>query len=148
MTNSGGRSSGARVVVGGADADLDSRLSSELDAYNTAASGVEDQREFTVRAEDGDGQLLAGLSGWTWGTCAGVAMVWVRADRRGSGVGAELLAAAEQVVRDRGCHRLTVPSFTFQNPAFYERHGFVETGRTEALPVEGHADVHFVKVLV
>ena len=145
---SGGRSLGARVVVGGADADLDSRLSSELDAYNAAASGVDDQREFTVRAEDGDGQLLAGLSGWTWGTCAGVAMVWVRADRRGSGVGAELLAAAEQVVRDRGCHRLTVSSFTFQNPAFYERHGFVETGRTEALPVEGHADVHFVKLLV
>ena len=85
-TSSGGRSSGARVVVGGADADLDSRLSSELDAYNAAASGVDDQREFTVRAEDGDGQLLAGLSGWTWGTCAGVAMVWVRADRRGSGV--------------------------------------------------------------
>ena len=41
-----------------------------------------------------------------------------------------------------------MPSFTFQAPAFYERHGFVETGRTEALPVEGHADVHFVKVLV
>ena len=101
-----------------------------------------------MRAEDGDGQLLAGLSGWTWGTCAGVAMVWVRADRRGSGVGAELLAAAEQVARDRGCHRLTVSSFTFQAPSFYERHGFVETGRTEALPVEGHADVHFVKVLV
>ena len=75
-------------------------------------------------------------------------MVRVRADRRGSGVGAELLAAAEQVARDRGCHRLTVSSFTFQNRAFYERHGFVETGRTESLPVEGHADVHFVKVLV
>ena len=70
MTISGGRSSGARVVVGGADADLDRRLSSELDAHNTAASGVDDQREFTVRAEDGDGQLLADLSGWTWGTCA------------------------------------------------------------------------------
>ena len=75
-------------------------------------------------------------------------MVWVRADCWGSGVGADLLAAAEQIARDRGCHRLTVSSFTFQAPAFYERHGFVETGRTETLPVEGHADVHFVKVLV
>lgn len=148
MTTSGGRSAGTRVVVAGADADLDSRLSSELDAFNTAASGVDDQREFTVRAEDGDGQLLGGLSGWTWGTCAGIAMVWVREDHRGCGVGAELLAGAEQVARDRGCRRLTVSSFTFQAPAFYERHGFVETGRTEGLPVEGHADVHLVKVLV
>ena len=37
---------------------------------------------------------------------------------------------------------------TFQAPAIYERYGFVETGRTEGLPVEGHADVHFVKLLV
>lgn len=135
------------MVLGGADADLDSRLSGELDAYNTAASGVDDQREFTVRVEDADGQLLAGLSGWTWGTCAGVAMVWVREDHRRGGLGRKLLAAAEQVARERGCTRLTVSSFTFQAPAFYERYGFVETGRTEGLPVEGHADVHFVKLL-
>ena len=136
------------MVVGGADAALDGRLSGELDAYNTAASGVEDQREFTVRAEDADGHLLAGLSGWTWGTCAGVAMIWVREDHRRGGLGRQLLAAAEQVARERGCTRLTVSSFTFQAPAFYERYGFVETGRTEGLPVEGHADVHFVKLLV
>ena len=135
------------MVLGGADADLDSRLSGELDAYNTAASGVDDQREFTVRVEDADGQLLAGLSGWTWGTCAGVAMVWVREDHRRGGLGRKLLAAAEQVARERACTRLTVSSFTFQAPAFYERYGFVETGRTEGLPVEGHADVHFVKLL-
>ena len=135
------------MVLGGADADLDSRLSGELDAYNTAASGVDDQREFTVRVEDADGQLLAGLSGWTWGTCAGVAMVWVREDHRRGGLGRKLLAAAEQVAREGACTRLTVSSFTFQAPAFYERYGFVETGRTEGLPVEGHADVHFVKLL-
>lgn len=148
MTTSGDRSARARVLVGGADAELDVRLSGELDAYNTAASGVDDQREFTVRAEDADGHLLAGLSGWTWGTCAGIAMVWVREDHRRGGLGGQLLAAAEQVSRERGCTRLTVSSFTFQAPAFYERYGFVETGRTEGLPVEGHADVHFVKLLV
>ena len=135
------------VVVGGADPDLDARLSSELDAYNVAASGIDDQRELTVRVQDDQGVLLAGLSGWTWGTCAGIAMVWVHEDHRRSGLGAQLLGAAEQVARDRGCRRLTVSSFTFQAPAFYERHGFVETGRIEGLPVEGHADVQLVKLL-
>lgn len=122
-------------------------LSKELGAYNVATSGCDDQREFTVKVEDDQG-LVAGLSGWTWGTCAGIAMVWVREDSRRSGVGRRLLAAAEQVARDRACLRLTVSSFTFQAPTFYERQGFVEFARTEGLPVEGQADVHFVKMLV
>ncbi len=134
------------MLFGGGDSDLDERLSKELDAYNVAASGFDDQQEFTVKVEDDRG-LVAGLSGWTWGTCAGIAMVWVREDNRRSGVGSRLLAAAEQVARDRACQRLTVSSFTFQAPAFYERHGFVEFARTEGLPVEGQADVHFVKML-
>ena len=121
-------------------------LSKELGAFNIAASGVNDQREFTVKLLDDEG-LVAGLSGWTWGTCAGIALVWVREDARRSGVGRRLLVAAEQVARERACERMTVSSFTFQAPAFYERHGFVEFARTEGLPVEGQADVHLVKML-
>lgn len=136
----------ADLHVTGGDPELDARLSAELDAFNLAACGIDDQQEFTVKVEDSDG-LVAGLSGWTWGTCAGIAMVWVRADDRRSGIGSRLLAAAEQVARDRGCERITVSSFTFQAPAFYERHGFVEFARTAGLPVSGQADVHFVKVL-
>ncbi len=144
MMASGGRSLDLRI--GGGDSDLDERLSKELDVYNVAASGAGDQQEFTVKFEDDRG-LVAGLSGWTWGTCAGIAMVWVREGSRRSGVGSRLLAAAEQVARERLCQRLTVSSFTFQAPAFYTRHGFVEFARTEGLPVEGQSDIHFVKML-
>lgn len=135
------------LTVGGADPALDQRLSDELDAHNTAASGVGDQRELTVRVEDGDGQLVAGLSGWTWGTCAGIAMLWVRADSRRAGWGGRLLEAAERTARERGCEQVVVSSFTFQAPGFYERHGYVETGRTGGLPVDGASDVHFHKRL-
>lgn len=148
MTGSADDLSRPQVTVAGADADLDARLSRELDAHNVAASGVDDQREFTVKVEDEQGLLLAGLSGWTWGTCAGIAMVWVHEDARQRGLGARLLEDAEVVARARGCRRLTVSSFTFQAPAFYEAHGFVETGRTQGVPVEGEADVHLVKLLV
>lgn len=130
-----------RVVVGGSDAGLDARLSAELTAFNLRASGIPDQREFTVRVDDEAGELVAGLSGWTWGTCAGIAMVWVREDARRHGWGAQLLAAAEDVARTRGCEQVLVSSFTFQAPAFYQRHGYVETGRIEGLPVAGAADV-------
>ena len=135
------------LAVGGKDAELDARLDAELTAYNLATSGVHEQVEFTVRITDDDGDLVAGLSGWTWGTCAGISLVWVREDRRAQGAGARLLEAADRVARERGCTQIVVSSFTFQAPGFYARHGFVETGRTEGLPLEGAADVHLVKRL-
>jgi GNAT superfamily N-acetyltransferase len=136
-----------RLTVGDADAALDQKLSDELDAFNFAACGVSNLRELTVKVEDADGALVAGLSGWTWGTCAGIAMVWVREDARKEGWGTRLLDAVEDEARQRGCTQVVVSSFTFQAPEFYRRHGYVETGRTEALPLEGNADVHFVKLL-
>jgi GNAT superfamily N-acetyltransferase len=135
------------LTVGDADAALDQRLSDELDAFNFAACGMSNLRELTVKVEDTDGSLVAGLSGWTWGTCAGIAMVWVREDARKEGWGSRLLEAAEDAARQRGCTQVLVSSFTFQAPEFYRRHGYVETGRTQALPSEGNADVHFVKPL-
>jgi ribosomal protein S18 acetylase RimI-like enzyme len=134
-------------VVGGADAELDARLNEELGAFNIAASGIEDQRELTVQVRDAQGDLVGGLSGWTWGTCAGVGMFWIREDARRSGWGSRMLAAAEAESVARGCEQMVLSSFTFQAPGFYRRHGYVETGRTEALPVAGMADVHFLKNL-
>lgn len=136
-----------RLVTGGGDAALDTRLSNELSAYNLPAAGAGEQREFTAKIQDEDGGLIAGLSGWTRGTSAGITLVWVREDERRGGQGARLLAAAEQVARARGCKRINVSSFTFQAPGFYAKHGYTEVGRTEALPLDGQADVHFVKHL-
>ncbi len=136
-----------RLTVGGGDSQLDSRLSDELDAYNFAAVGESNLSEFTVKVEDPSGELVAGLSGWTWGTCAGIEMVWVRDDNRKSGWGARMLGAAEEVARERGCRQVLVSSFSFQAPEFYRRHGYVEFARSEGLPVEDTADVHFLKVL-
>ena len=133
--------------MGEADPELDELLNRELGAFNVRATGLDDQREVTLSLRDDDGEVCAGLSGWTWGTHAGIAMVWVREDRRGKGLGSQLLAGVERVARDRGCRRLSVSSFTFQAPDFYRRHGFVETGRLEGVPVEGQDDVHLVKLL-
>ena len=136
-----------RLVLGDGDSELDSRLSKELDTYNFAAVGESNLKEFTVKVEESSGELVAGLSGWTWGTCAGIGMVWVREDSRKEGWGGRMLEAAEELARDRGCRQLLVSSFTFQAPDFYRRNGYTEFARSEGLPVEGAADVHFVKAL-
>lgn len=136
------------TTTGGADAALDERLSAELDRVNASATaGTPAPEELTVRVTDDDGELAGGLSGWTWGLGAGIAMTWVRADQRGAGTGRALLEAFEAEARSRGCDHVFVTSFTFQAPGFYERHGYREIFRWEDLPTRGAADVHLRKDL-
>ena len=133
--------------VGAADAALDQRLNDELDRYNAeATTDVPPAEELTVRVED-DGELVAGLSGWTWGEAAGIAMTWVRADLRGAGVGARLLEAFEETARQRGCTHVFVTSFTFQAPEFYRSRGYEEIFRWDGVPTAGRDDVHLRKSL-
>lgn len=134
--------------VAEADAALDRRLSDELDLVNAEATrGTAPARELTVRITDDEGGLAAGMSGWTWGVAAGIGMTWVRADTRGAGLGAALLGEFEAEARRRGCTHVFVTSFTFQAPAFYERHGYREIFRWEGVPTAEAADVHFRKDL-
>jgi GNAT superfamily N-acetyltransferase len=137
-----------RTVVAEARPDLDERLSDELDRVNAAATqGVPASRELTVEILDADGELAAGLSGWTWGVAAGIAMTWVRAGERGTGLGGRLLGEFEAEARARGCTHVFVTSFTFQAPGFYQRHGYRELFRWEGLPTPDAADVHLRKEL-
>lgn len=136
-----------RILVGAADPALDERLSAELDAVNAAAVPGPGAVELTVRCLDETGEVVGGISGWTWQQAAGISMTWVRVDQRGTGIGAELIDAFEEAAADRGARRVFVTSFTFQAPAFYERQGYREIFRWEGVPVDGQADVHFRKDL-
>jgi SAM-dependent methyltransferase/GNAT superfamily N-acetyltransferase len=135
-----------KLRVGDGDADLDARLDAELTAFNLRATGTAGMDEFSARIDDPAGDLAAGLSGWTWGDCAGISMLWVHEDHRGRGLGTRLLDAAEVEARRRGCDRVLVSSFTFQAPEFYRRHGYLETARWPGFP-GGAADVHFTKYI-
>lgn len=129
------------------DSELAERLGQELTDYNTRITGVGDQRGLSVQVRDAAGDLVAGLTGWTWGTCAGIELVWVREDQRQNGYGGRLLEAAEVEARERGCVQMLVSSFTFQAPDFYKRNGYLEFARSLGIPTSGSADVHMVKAL-
>ena len=137
----------ALTSVDGEDRELVERLDKELLDFNTRATGIGNQRLLSVRVSDTEGGLVAGLTGWTWGTCAGIELVWVRGDRRRRGVGGRLLEAAEAEARTRGCTQILVSSMTFQAPDFYKGHGYEERGRTEGIPTSVSAEVHMVKAL-
>ncbi|MER7764439.1 GNAT family N-acetyltransferase [Streptomyces sp. NPDC097619] len=139
---------GAELRVGHSDTELSARLSDGLDEINFAATGTTaaDQGSLSVKAVDAAGELIGGLTAWTWGGLLGIEMLWVREDSRKDGWGAKLLRAAEEEARRRGCDRASVSSFTFQAPEFYRRQGYTETGRTHGIP-GGAEDVHFFKRL-
>jgi len=134
------------TVVGERDKDLQERLERELIAFNDPRTGNAERGSFAVRVTDADGELVGGLTAWTWGGLCGIGLLWVRADSRKDGWGTKLLLAAEAEAVRRGCDQIVVSSFTFQAPAFYQRYGYVETGRRPGIP-GGHEDVQLHKRL-
>jgi GNAT superfamily N-acetyltransferase len=133
-------------VASDADNGLRERLDKEINAFNAAVTGYADGRPLGIAVRDDSGDLLAGLSGWTWGGCGYIELLWVRSDRRGSGLGARLLAAAEEEIARRGCDQVALSTHSFQAPGFYARFGYQECGRTPGYP-RGHDSIHLVKRL-
>jgi GNAT superfamily N-acetyltransferase len=136
----------ASFVVGDADASLRERLDQEINAFNAVATGHRDGRLLSVAVRGDDGDLQAGLHGWTWGGCGYIELLWVRDDQRGSGLGTSLLAAAEAEIRRRGCDRVALSTHSFQAPGFYARFDYRECGRTPGYP-HGHDQIHLLKQL-
>jgi GNAT superfamily N-acetyltransferase len=134
------------LVMGDVGDGLRERLEAEINAFNVAATGYADGGVLSIAARGGGGQLCGGLFGWTWGGCGFVEFLWVRGDHRGSGLGAQLLAAAEQEARRRGCDQVALSTHSFQAPGFYARFGYHECGRTPAYP-RGYDQIHLVKQL-
>jgi GNAT superfamily N-acetyltransferase len=137
---------GIRVSVGERNQSLADRLDQEIYAFNVAATGLDDGRLLSVKASASDGTLAGGLSGWTWGACMYVDLLWVREDQRGHGLGSRILDTAEQEAVARGCSMVSLSTHSFQAPEFYLARGYAEVGRTDGYPV-GHSQLHLVKRL-
>lgn len=134
------------LTVGETDDELQRLLSTELEQFNRAAIGSADETALSVRLTDGEGVLVGGLVGWTWGGCGGITSLWVAPDLRRHGWGGRLLDAAEREIRRRGGTRVVVATMSFHAPGLYLRHGYTEVGRTPDMP-DGTAKHHFHKLL-
>ncbi len=140
------RTVAAALQVGGQDDDLEKRLDEELTAFNTAAADGATTEPLSVRLTDETGDLIGGLTAWTWDTLCSVDMLWVREDQRHAGWGGRLMRAAEAEAVRRGCTDMIVSTYGFQAPGFYPRLGYREKARIPGVP-GGHEDVCFHKRL-
>ena len=98
-------------------------LEDRLYEFNSGATGITDGEllAFFVRER---GRIVAGICGNTWGGTCELRQFWVEESRRHQGIGTALFEAAEREARRRGCTQIVLMTFSFQAPAFYERHGF------------------------
>ncbi len=108
-------------------------LHARLRDTNTAASPVlaalrntPAEREYPLHvwALEPSGALAGGLVGHTWTTWLHVALLWVDARHRGTGLGTHLLTQAEHLAADRGCTASRLETWDFQAPGFYGRNGY------------------------
>jgi GNAT superfamily N-acetyltransferase len=105
-----------------------------LIAFNEARAGPGHYRPLAVLVTDDAGKTLGGLSGATYWHWFYIQLVWLPEQRRGSGLGSEILARAEAEAKARGCLDVWLDSFSFQAPGFYQRHGYRIFGTLDDYP--------------
>jgi GNAT superfamily N-acetyltransferase len=108
-----------------------------LGAEVAAAHGPRDERALTLAAYDDNGAWLGGIIGlfhWRW---LYIRHVYVAPDWRGRGIGAALLAQAEDWARKQQAVGLYLDTFEASAEAFYRRGGFMLVGRIVHFPPGG-----------
>ncbi|MGW0227429.1 GNAT family N-acetyltransferase [Actinopolymorpha singaporensis] len=126
------------IRCGGANPQLAAVLADRINSFNVAETGISFGGSVTAAVRDDAGAVVAGIAGWVWGGTCWIESLWVREDRRGSGLGSRLLQAITEEARTRSCTQIVLHTHTFQAPDFYLRHGFEEAGRADGYPA-GHA---------
>jgi GNAT superfamily N-acetyltransferase len=112
--------------------DLDF-LEDQINAYNVAVTGIVDWYPLASFVRDEHRQIVAGINGGMWGGYLEIKNLWVREDRRGQGLGRQLLLAAEQEARARGCTQVLLDTHDFQAPEFYKKLGYSVFGVFEGI---------------
>lgn len=121
-------------------------LEDRLYEFNLAAVGKQDGELFAFVIRDKADAIVAGISGWTWARACEIQHLWVAAEWRGHGYGGNLLRAAEEAARSRGCQAILLTSYSFQAPGFYRKHGYEIAYRLDDFP-PGHSYSMLVKKL-
>ena len=121
-------------------------LRDQLVIYNRESTGYGEYRSLSCFLRNPEGELLAGVAGFSWDGYAKVEWLWVSSHSREAGLGSQLMNAVEAEARIRGCRIIRVDTYTFQAPDFYRKLGFEQIGYAQGTPTD-HGEVFFAKRL-
>lgn len=129
----------------GADPQARDVVAQGLLAYNLEQMGRSNVYDnFELYARDAEDEVVGGMFGHSGMGWLYIDYLWLQSDLRGSGLGAELIARAEDEARRRGCLGVFLYTYSFQAPGFYEKQGFEVMGVLEDCP-PGHQRIYLKK---
>ena len=117
-----------------------------ISSYNDQQAGDDNAQRLSLVLQTPDGQAVGGVIGvvyWDWFS---IELMWMEEKYRGQGYGHRLLTLAEEEARDRGARHVHLDTFSFQAPAFYEKHGYEVFGELQDFP-PGHQRIYMWKDL-
>ncbi len=125
-----------RVTASPTDPEL-AIIQHGLTSFNEAAVGPANRIPLAVVVHDETGAMIAGISGFTtWGWLF-THWLWVAESARGHGLAGQMLAAAEDEARHRGCHGAWIDTFNPVALRTYQRAGYVPFGALPEYPKGG-----------
>lgn len=117
-----------------------------LEDSNAAAAPLHEVKQLACIARSESDEVIGGALGRWWGSSCELQELWVHPERRGSGLGSDLVRAFEQRAREKGCSIVYLETFSFQAPRLYQSLGYeVRYERTD-FP-HGIVKYHMLKVL-
>lgn len=89
-------------------------------------------------------EIVGGITGHSFWNMLHIDYFWIDENYRGKGTGSELLAAMEDKARSEKCTCITLETFSFEAPVFYEKNNYERFGVIENTPLEG-IDYYFYR---
>lgn len=109
-----------------------------LRAYNARFLNLANfSGDIAVYARDENGVMTGGLIGTRKGDWLNIDFLWVSEGARGSGLGSQVINAAEEEARRQGCRHALVDTASFQARPFYEKQGYALQFSVQDYPHEG-----------
>ncbi len=109
-----------------------------VDEFNMVTVNDRNYSPVTIFVRDASGTIVGGILGGVWGGWLHITYLWVADEFRQQGYGTQLLRAAEDEAREKGCQRVFLETHSFQAPDFYRRSGYAVIGQLNDYP-PGHS---------
>lgn len=117
-----------------------------LDEFNEVHVGPYHDTPLNIFVKDNEGKLMGGLLGVTYWGWLYVDTLIVAEQYRGTGLGTQLLEAAEKEAKRRGCRGVHLDTHDFQASDFYRSHGYRQSSLMPNLPA-GNNKYQLIKEL-
>lgn len=106
----------------------------EFNSSKTKQHENEINKPLEIIARNNKNEIIGGIYGRSmWGTLEIKTFV-VKPENRNKGIGQKLINEAEKEAKKRNCRYISLDTFSFQAPKFYEKYGFVKIGTETDFP--------------